>query len=262
MITIVLVVSRAEYLEKVITSIELLECDKDQTNILCIVDGDDNLYLRARNLINGTKFIERLTVRADLDDNRSRLDVPTRRRRIVAIHNQARALIKHTSGYVLSVEDDTTFGPLALHKLLDVATRTRAFGMAEGVEIGRWGIPYVGAWKADDIYEPKQFVSVENIQPVPMGQPATNIDAGGMYLSLINAELYKKHNFNSDNGLGPDLNFGIDMRQQGYENFIVWTVPCTHHTEEMGKYKAVTPKDKTAIVTLTKLHNGKWHVKS
>lgn len=260
MITILLTVSRFDYLEKVITAIELLECDRMTTNFLCIVDGEDDLYLRARNLVSDTKFNERLTVRAVLDDNRSRLNVETRRKRIAAIHNQARNLIQHTTGYVLSIEDDTTFNPLSLRRLVDVASRQRAFGMAEGVELGRWGVPYVGAWRADDIYDTKELKSIENIYPVPIGQPATNIDAGGLYFALINADLYKQHIFTCDNGLGPDVNFGLENRRLGYENFIVWQVPCTHYNSVMGKEITLNPSDKTTIVTLTKQNNTKWTV--
>lgn len=259
-ITIVLTVSRLKYLEKVITAIELLECDYELTNILCIVDGDQELYLRARNLVNGTKYNERLTVRADLDDNRSTFDINTRRKRITAIHNQARTHIKHNNGYVLSIEDDTTFRPTALKKLLDVALRTRAFGFAEGVELGRWGVPYVGAWRADDIYNVSELVSVENINPVPIGQKPSNIDAGGLYFALINAELYKQHTFTCDNGLGPDVNFGIECRQLGYENFIVWQVPCKHYTEQMGKSLVITPDQESKIVTISKDSKEKWTV--
>lgn len=260
MITIVLTVSRFDYLERVITAIELLQCDKNTTNILCIVDGKEALYLRARNLINDMKYLERLTVRAKLDDNRSNLDVPTRRRRITEIHNQAKTYIKHNEGYVLSIEDDTTFSPNALQKLLDVATRTRAFGMAEGVELGRWGVPYVGAWRADNIYETTQLTSLENINPIPIGQPATNIDAGGLYFALIKASLYKQHEFTCENGLGPDINFGLENRRLGYENFIVWQVPCTHYNNVMGNQITITPNEPTTIVTLTKESDTKWNV--
>lgn len=260
MITILLTVSRAEYLERVITAIELLECDKEDTNLLCIVDGDENLYLRARNLVNGTKFMQRLTVKANLDDNRSVIDVPTRRNRITAIHNQARGLIAHNDGYVLSVEDDTTFQPNALRKLLNVAKNERAFASAEGVELGRWGVPYVGAWKADDVYELNQITSIPNLIPVTVDTERTKIDAGGLYLCLISAELYKQHTFFCDNGLGPDVNFGIENRQLGFENFIVWQVPCVHHQTEMGKYFTISPNQESKQVTLTKEKNGKWAV--
>lgn len=260
MITIVLTVSRLDYLEKVITAIELLECDEKTTNLFCIVDGDEKLYLRARNLVSETKFAERLTVRAELDDNRSDINVDVRRQRIADIHNQAKTYIKHTNGYVLSIEDDTTFNKNALAKLLDVANRNRAFGMAEGVELGRWGVRYVGAWKADDIYKTKELKSVININPIPLGQPPTGIDAGGLYFALIRADLYKQHEFFSNNGLGPDVNFGLEIRRLGYENFIVWQVPCSHYTKINGVETKITPLDESRRVLMRKISDTKWRV--
>jgi hypothetical protein len=253
-------VSRSKYLEKVISSLELLDCDQSRTNILCIVDGDDALYLRTRNLINDTKFNERLVVRAEVQEPTMQFDIPTRRRHIAAMHNQARALITHDRGYVFSVEDDTTFGSQTLNKLLRVANTERGFGYVEGVELGRWGVPYVGAWVADDIYNPMIINSIENVNPVPEGYPPTPIDAGGLYCALIRADLYKQHTFTCDNGLGPDINFGIENRQLGFRNFILWQVPCIHHYEEMGKEKTITPSAESKVVTMIKENNTKWHV--
>lgn len=261
MITIVLTVSRFDYLEKVMTAVELLQCDRDDTNLLCIVDGEDDLFLRARNLVRDTKFLERLTVKAKLEGYRSVMDVPTRRRRVAAIHNQARDLIKHTDGYVFSIEDDTTFSPDALQRLLNVARRERAFGFAEGVEVGRWGTPYIGAWLADDVYEPKIIRSLINVYPVDNDQAPTRIDMGGLYCALIKTELYKWHEFNTENGLGPDFNFGLALRQQGYDNFIVWQVPCTHHNTDKNGYHVLTPAVQTTVVTMTKNEKKKkWDV--
>jgi hypothetical protein len=258
MITILLTVSRDDFLERVISRIELLECRHEDTNFLCIVDGDDALYIRARNLVAGTKFRERLTVRLDSPGDKSTFDIRARRQRIAAAHNQARSLIRHTDGYVFSVEDDTTFGDKALKRLVYVADRTRAFGFAEGVELGRWGVPYIGAWTADDVYDPKEIKSIENVLEVEMNTPVKRIDAGGLYCTLMKAELYKAHEFTSDNGLGPDINFGISIRQMGYENFLVWQVPCTHHFKKMGVEHKITPMNETKVVTLTKESDTKW----
>lgn len=258
--TILLTVSRGDFIEKVITRIELLECEQENTNILCIVDGDDALYVKVRNLVNDTKFNERLTVRLDYQGAASTIDIPTRRLRIAAAHNQARSLIKHIDGYVFSVEDDTTFGPRALKRLQRVAVTNRAFGFAEGVELGRWGVPYIGAWRADDIYNVTEIKSIENVIDVEEKTPIENIDAGGLYCTLIKTELYKAHTFTCENGLGPDVNFGLSIRQMGYENFLVWQVPCAHHFLNKGVDQKITPLDKTTVVTLTKETDTKWRV--
>lgn len=252
-------VSRPDFLERVITAIELLECNQEQTNILCIVDGTPELFIKTRNLINDLKFNQRLCIESNYPDIPKQLDIPTRRKRIAAAHNQAKDLIQHNSGHVFTIEDDTIIPKGALKTLQKVATRHRAFGMAEGVELARWGIPYVGAWKINDIYNPTQLESIDNIQDVTTETKETNIDAGGLYCSLIRADLYKQHEFTSDNGLGPDVNFGIELRQLGYENFIVWQVQCTHLNIVMGKEVTINATDDTQKVIVTKVRNNKWH---
>lgn len=260
MVTIFLTVSRIDYLQKVVTSIELLDCSARDTNLLCVVDGEDMLYVKARNLVAATKFNQRLTVKSNFPGLPQTFNISHRRARIAAAHNQARDLIQHSDGYILSVEDDTTFAPDALHKLMQVADSNRAFAMAEGVELGRWGVPYVGGWIVDDIYEPKILRSIDNINPLQTDQKVSNIDAGGLYCALMRADLYKQHTFKSSNGLGPDINFGLEARQLGFENFIVWTVPCAHHYNEMGIHKVVTPNDTSKTVSLTKQSESKWRV--
>lgn len=260
MTTIVLLVSRPDFLKRVITAIELQECDAEQTNLLAIVDGDDELYVKTRNLVNLTKYNNRLVVRSNYPGHISNLDIPTRRARIAANHNQAKELIVHNDGYVFCVEDDTTFGRQSLKKLTRVMDLNRAAGFVEGVELGRWGVPYVGAWLVDDIYDPKQITSIPNIQPNELEDNISNIDAGGLYCALIRADLYKQHTFVGDNGLGPDINFGIETRQAGFENFIAWNVPCTHITKVMGVEESIKTNMPTKIITMTKKNDTKWLV--
>ncbi len=257
--TIILTVSRDDFLGKVITSIELLECQNDTTNILCIVDGPPTLFLKTRNLINETKFNKRLTVQFKGKNSKAKVDIKSRRARISAIHNEAKKYLTHDKGYVFSIEDDTTFGPKALKKLLRVAQSNKALGMAEGVELGRWGVPYVGAWIADDIYNPQVLTSVENIHNTVDGR-VSNIDAGGLYCSLIRTDLYKQHDFTSKNGLGPDINFGLECRQLGFDNFIVWNIRCTHHFIDKKQKTSISATEQSQKITMKKLNEKRWLV--
>jgi hypothetical protein len=54
--TIVLPISREQHLLKVSPSLELLECDRERTSLLAFVDGDPDLFLNARNLVEQSKF--------------------------------------------------------------------------------------------------------------------------------------------------------------------------------------------------------------
>lgn len=259
MITIVLTVSRDAFLPKVITSLELLECDHSNVNILCIVDGPPALYVKARNMVADMKYKNRLTLHYKSKESVPRFDIPSRRKRIANIHNFAKENIPEDQDYVFSVEDDTTFSKNTLKKLLKVASENRAFGMAEGVELGRWGVPYVGAWVADDIYDLKELKSLKNITD-GLETRISRIDAGGLYCSLIKADLYKQHNFTSKNGLGPDINLGIELRQLGFDNFILWSIKCTHHFEDKGEYKSLPATEESREITMTKQSDTKWKV--
>lgn len=259
MITIVLPVSRDDFLAKVMTNLELLDCDTETTNILCIVDGDNELYIKVRNLINDTKFKQRLTVKASIGGVPNKIDVQTRRQRIAAIHNQAKELIAHNDGYVFLCEDDTTFPLNSLQVLLKVATNDSAIGFVEGVELGRWGTPYVGAWLADDVYDVKKLVSIEN---KPANAGVDKIDAGGLYCALAKVRSYKEHTFTSANGLGPDVNFGIELRQKGLQNYIAWQVQCKHYYIYKKEEAFISPEDKSQVATITHRHGAQWHVSS
>ncbi len=253
--TIVLLVSRPEFLTRVLSAIELLECSPTQTNILCIVDGPPSLFIRTRNLVQDMKFKNRLTVASPHKTSAPRLDIQARRRRIADAHNLARTLIGHEHGYVFSVEDDTLVPRLALKKLLDVAGQHRAFGMAEGVEVGRWGVKYIGGWRVNDIYDVKEIRSVD---VMPMTTGVEEIDAGGLYCALIRADLYKLHEFSSRNGLGPDVNMGLELRQLGFQNFIHWGIHCTHFNMQGGLETQVIPDESAQVVTLSKIDDNKW----
>jgi hypothetical protein len=61
-ITIILPISREQHLLKVLASLELLECERDQTSLLAFDDGDADLFLTARNLVEQSKLAERLCV--------------------------------------------------------------------------------------------------------------------------------------------------------------------------------------------------------
>lgn len=261
MINIVLLVSRSEFLTKVMTCLELLECNAKETNLLCIVDGNDELYVKVRNMVSGSKFNSRLTYKLDYPGTPLRFDISERRRRISAAHNQAKDILQNSTGYVFSVEDDTTFGPATLKRLLKFMQTRPACSFVEGVEIGRWGTPYIGAWVADDVYDPKKILSVEN-KFNDKETTETPIDAGGLYCALIRADLYKQHTFHSENGLGPDINFGIENRQLGFESYILWSCPCTHLYTDIGQERYINPSVETKIVTLTKENEKKWRITS
>lgn len=254
--TIILTVSRRDFLPEVISSLELLQCDQSYTNLLCVVDGDAKLYTEVRNFIQTTKFNERLTVQFTGKGTIKRYDEHARRRRIAQIHNFAKQQIG-IADYVFLVEDDTIIPPNALTALRTALNGVVGAIMAEGVEIGRWGIPYIGAWSFNDIYEPTQVTSLEYKRT-----GIEEIDAGGFYCALIRADIYKDHEFETFESLGPDVSMGLKLRQKGYVNLINWDVPCKHlHLGYKNEKEILIPSKNTKVVTLERKNQNNWSVK-
>lgn len=251
--TIILTVSRREFLSEVISSIEMLDCDQSYTNILCIVDGDYKLYTEVRNLILNTKFNERLTVQYPDRKKVKKFDIIFRRKRIASIHNFAKDFISDLSEYVLIVEDDTVIPRDALEKLKRNVIEIPGCVMSEGVEVGRWGTPYIGAWVFDDIYSPTKVTSLEYKK-----SGIDEIDAGGFYCSLFNAEIYKSHDFKLFELLGPDISMGLALRRQGFTCVINWSVPCKHLNIRSGNKEVFVPNDLVERVTLGRKNERTW----
>jgi hypothetical protein len=203
--------------------LELLECDRERTSLLAFIDGEADLFSTARNLVEQSKFAERLCVQGGIPGERRDFSINTRRRRIAAIHNEIRKLIKPCD-YAFLIEDDGVLPPDALSRLMADYLAHPYAGFIEGVELGRWGIPHAGAWRADDVYDMKRL---ESAMP---GSGVEEIDAGGLYACLTRFNQYINHEFRPYDGcaLGPDVEWGIALRQQGYKNFIDWSVAVEH----------------------------------
>lgn len=256
MITTILPVSRLSYLDRV------LECLLNQTvkpnNLLVVYDGPESQYLIARNKVVGLDFEQvRFVPSNSLALAHS---IPDRRRHITNIHNQIRemmgeipTLVGAEQNWIFSIEDDGIIPLDALEKLLAVTKTHADVGQVTGVELGRWGSPYVGAWKVNNVFDVK---SIESMHFKHSG--IEEIDGCGLYCTLIRQELYHQHAFFTNNGLGPDVNLGIFMRQQGYQNYIDWSIHVTHLTFKEGREQEIKPTDPSRIIKLTLLSGSTW----
>jgi hypothetical protein len=238
--TIILPVSREQHLLKVFASLENLECDRERTGLLVFVDGELELFLAVRNLVDHSKFSDATCVQGNIPGPRREFSINTRRRRIAATHNEVRKLIKPCE-YVFLIEDDGVFPPDALSRLLADYQVHPFAGFIEGVELGRWGIPHVGAWRADDVYDMTRLESVlphtadvvdgamRHVAEVP-DRVVEEIDAGGLYACLTKYERYAGHEFQPYEGcaFGPDIEWGLELRRHGYRNYLDWTVGVEH----------------------------------
>lgn len=250
-ITTILPISRTQYLDRVIESL-LNQTHKPQ-NLIAIFDGHENQFVEARNKIVGLNFeYVHFVQSTNIAPAQS---IPDRRRHIANVHNQFRELMADTD-WIFSIEDDGILPTDALSRLINVVNNYEKVGIVTGVELGRWGVPYVGAWKVDDIHDVKLVTSIENrTLQIP---PVEEIDACGLYCALIRADAYKQHIFLAKNGLGPDVNLGLDLRRGGFNNYIDWGIPVTHLTDRAGREMEILATDPSPIVKLRLLSGNTW----
>lgn len=240
-VTIVLLISRQEYLHKVFSYLELMNCDSNKTNLIAIVDGNDQLFVDSRNRVEMSKFSNRLCVKYVNNDKVIPDVIFARRLRISDIHNQLKQYIDECD-FIFGIEDDTLVPKNALLNLLRDYTLKPYAGFIEGVELGRWGVYYVGGWKSDDIYKSTKLSSV-----MPPNDPRTlqEIDAGGFYCFMTRRDTYLSHKFDTfeNNSLGPDVNFGMTLRKEGFMNYIDWNINCIHINKDKNiSYPKMTPQ--------------------
>lgn len=249
-ITTILPVSRIKYLDRVLESLT------NQTykieSLIAVYDGPDGEFLQVRNRIMELDIENKLCVPTSI--NRQAHTIAERRMHIVMIHNQIRELLGDCD-WVFSVEDDGILPENALESLIEVSKACPEAGMITGVELGRWGLPYVGAWRVDDIFEPTQITSMEN---KTNSSTIEEIDGCGLYCALIKADMYKEHQFDTSNGLGPDVNLGLFLRQEGYRNYINWNVPVTHLTSKNIMEIEIPATGDSRVITLTRGSSGTW----
>lgn len=249
-ITTILPVSRIKYLDRVLDS--LLKQTVKIEKLIVVFDGPESEFVRVRNKISELDIEHTLCVPSK--DTRPAHTIAERRWHIVRTHNQLRELVGDCE-WVFSVEDDGILPNNALQLLIETAAMNDDVGMVTGVELGRWGLPYVGAWRVDNVFEPQFITSVESKVNEPTVE---DIDACGLYCALIRADEYKKHTFDTRNGLGPDVNLGLYLRQQGYRNYINWHIPVTHLTNKMNNEIEIPADSESRVVKLTLSRHGVW----
>src|SRR5690606_30565896 len=129
--------------------------------------------------------------------------------------------------YIFSIEDDGTFPPDALKKLLKHMQTYPEAGFISGLEIGRWTTAYIGGWTFDNPSDPKQ------LQSVMLGDdPIIPIHAAGLYCCLIKRELYEGHKHAPTHNWGADIEFGRQVSAKGYQNYMDTSIVVDHHTQQ------------------------------
>lgn len=247
-VTIIMPVSRPDFLRRIMAQLDMMICDAASTNLLAYVDGDVDLFAKTRDMVVQSKFREKLCVyRRKGIPNVSHMK--SRRQRIADIHNELKGIV-NAADYIFLIEDDTLFPTNALEKLLKDYALNPYAGFITGVQIGRWGFTVPGIWRVDNPYEPKK---IETCLPT---QGVEEIDAAGLFCCLTKFANYKNCTFAPfDTILGPDVTFGLSLRCQGFKNYVDWSISTSHLTK-LGEIKMFqTPLQK---ITLTKFNDNQW----
>lgn len=233
MTTIVLPISRTEYLRPIFNCLNELERPAD-TELLIITDGNSKLQRAVDKRLDSINY-KRIQVINFGDSPAEGID--NRRYRIAAIHNKAGHYVSENCDHVFLIEDDTTYPPDALTKMLKQFQDDNC-AFVEGVQLGRHNTPYIGAWLANDVYNPTE---IHSILPAMVDNMSLyiydRIDAGGLYCALVNADMYRMHNFEPFDkqgkvGLSCDVNFGFYMRRHGFDCYLDHSIQCDHIGEK------------------------------
>lgn len=233
-----------------------VEHDPALTNLTAIVDCDEpyiaNMLKQFAEKYNYRSF--HVKVNEDWHPNEVRLAI--RRMRVADVHNQSKDLIAKTDGeIIIGLEDDTAFDRLKSFErfyrpILDDAW----VGYVEGVQVGRWGANMIGAWMADDVFNPKQ---VKTLLPADGYQKITG---GGWYGYATRRQLWLNTPYftSPSHPWGPDLEFCFWIRRQGYKCLIDWCTIFGHRDHSKTLYPD-SPKIRLAQIVYTKdEQTGKW----
>lgn len=215
-----------------LANLEALPHDPGQTNLAVIVDVDDPYILNTiKRFVEGRGY-RKFVFRVNENWTPNEVRIAARRLRIADIKNQSKKLINQCDGdIILSLEDDTVFANLDIGRLINPLLASDRIGFVEGVQCGRWSFKLIGAWRSDDPRDPHH---VETLLPPAdgySGSPYESIDGGGWYGYATRRSLYLNCEYyaSSAQPWGPDVNYGLWLKRQGYENLIDWNTVFGHN---------------------------------
>lgn len=205
--------------------------------ILCIGQLEDRK--------NIDKQILKQTVQPDrvifyIDESPAK-GIPERRKRIADNHKKLREIVEAYPEYDLiwQVEGDSLYTSDTLESLIrnyQQWLHLPSFGYVSGVQLGRHGIYALGAWH---IPEDKQsFTSIDHKL-----NGLHKVDATGFYCLLAPRDVWLKGEVSwQGEPWGPDVNFGLSLRNQGYDIWVDMDLHVGHKTKrgEIWPNKSMT----------------------
>ena len=255
-VTILLPLSRKQNADTMIKQVANLALDIHRADLVVVSDREEitedwiNVLLKANKCdIKLANFA--FTRQKPIAEG----NIARRRIRIAEVFNVARGLIPDDSDFVFVMEDDTVASKNALlhlwasHKALSTEVKNGKIGIISGLQVGRWGFRMLGAWRVDNVKKPRMYETV----PFTQTKILERVDAAGLYCFIVPRQAFIDTEFRTEDPVGPDVHFGLDLRKNGYHNFIDWTVQ-TGHLRPGG---LIVP-DKDVIVVRYEKQDGEW----
>lgn len=158
--------------------------------------------------------------------------IDARRRKIAQNHKVLReAVEKYEPAFVWQLEGDGILPSNALERLLSDYNNLKEkhkFGYVSGVQVGRHGIYALGAWQFNT--NRTEFSSLDH-----KARGIQEVDATGMYCLFATYHSWLRGTCDwNDERWGPDVNFGLSLRDQGYRIYVDTTLQIGHVTQERG----------------------------
>lgn len=263
-ITVFAPITRYWALERFLDNLQAQNYPKSLINLCFIIDIDDaRIHADINRMAEYWEKCERpyrsLHVKMNTDWHPDEVHLSIRRVRIADVHNQSKWLIGKTDGeYVIGLEDDTVFeDPETFSRLLEpLSWKHQNIAFVQGVQVGRHGTYYVGAWRVDD---PTRVMHAQTVLPKDgKWDGHENIDAGGMFGYATPKDLYMAHDYFSSSGApyAVDVNYGLWLRNIGYNCLIDWGLLFGHNSHNV----ILRPDDQVLLyeVNYKRNNTGGW----
>lgn len=199
--------------------------DPALTNLCIIVDCDETYIANTIKKFAEARGYRSFHVKINDNHRPNEVQLAYRRQRVAHVHNQSKDLINLTDGeIIIGLEDDTVFDRLSSFEPLYAPLLDNSAAFVEGVQVGRWGANMIGAWEFDDVHNPHE---ISTLLP---GVGYQEITGGGWYGyatrrgHYLNCEYYTS----TAQPWGPDVNYGVWLRQQGHKCLVNWDIMFGH----------------------------------
>lgn len=252
-ITIFMPITRAWRVDPIAQMLGKLDTTGFECNVLICIDTKDITDHYVRNAFEKWELPFKYTIIHTNKAAAGEVNMKKRRDHITEMLQFAAEKMPDTD-FTFMIEDDTEVSPSALQSLMqnyfNLTEQGLKVGFVEGAQVGRHGYRMIGAWRWDDLENPTVCETI----PYSKTKILEKIDGGGLYCFITPTKLFKAHTwYHGAECIGPDVTYGIELRKQGYLNFIDWTIPAGHVQQD---HATLYPNENCVVVRYEKQPEG------